>query len=689
MPVLYHLTTFGNFALTEAATGTQLSIPAGKTRALLTYLALNQEPAPREWLADFLWPELPADAGRFNLRHTFFHLRRLCGDALFHQNRHQIGIARGRLSVDALMLLGMMRTDMHNAVDVTACEAVIEACQERFLPGFWLPDCDDFEAWLDHIRQSLLRQQVSLLETLAEQRVIDGHLELGIHHARHLTHLMPYDDGARRRLMRYLINARRTTAAQMEFEHFAALLAREIGAQPEQETLRLSQTARTETTTTAARPATVPANEKKMPAEREWRITTALYCERAEVSVAHPTEYDAGENGYPESVASIFQLVVTTHGGLVIPTPSGGLLAYFGYPIALESAPTAAITAGLALLAACADSGLQFRLGAHLGRTLCDQARPDISGEMARVAQRICLVAESGQFAVNTDLWGAQNSFHMVSLGSHIFRGLSRTFQIYRVERGAQEPRITTIIERRREPEQSLLNASMERFLSGDSACLGLQGETGFGKTTLIIALGNKARQAGAFVIKLSCVSNLCNTPLYPVQAWLRQRFGLTQTGPELIEQLIAALAEVGCNMHAAELSLLFALPALPINDNSSDTTQATRREELFSSLLRLLGQLAAKTPVMIIVDDMHWIDPSTLELINRAHQARYQRTLLFADLAQRVQSCEKFGSVSDTQPIDSGCRIRTGTTHRQAWHPCAADCRMGCKGGRIAIFMA
>ncbi|NMM38885.1 MAG: AAA family ATPase [Glaciimonas sp.] len=669
----------------------QLPIPAGKTRALLTYLALNQEPAPREWLADFLWPELPADAGRFNLRHTFFHLRRLCGDTLFHQNRHQIGIARGRLSVDALMLLGMMRTDMHNAVDVAACEAVIEACQERFLPGLWLPDCDEFEAWLDHVRQSLLRQQVSLLETLAEQRVIDGHLELGIHHARHVTRLMPYDDGARRRLMGYLINARRTTAAQMEFEHFAALLAREIGAQPEQETLHLSQTARTETTTTTVHPATVPGNEKKMPAEREWRITTALYCERAEAcdnSAAHPAGHDAGENGYPESVTSVFQLVITTHGGLVIPTPSGGLLAYFGYPIALVNAPRAAITAGLALLAAYNDSGLQFRLGAHLGRTLCDQARPDISGETARVAQRICLVAESGQFAVNSDLWGAQNSFHMVSLGSHIFRGLSRTFQIYRVERGAPAPHIPAIIRRGREHEQSLLNASMERFLSGDSACLGLQGKARVAKTTLIIALGNKARQAGAFVIKLRCVSNLCNTPLHPVQAWLRKRFGLTQTGPELIEQLIAALAEAGCNMHADELNLLFALPALPVNDDKPDATQASRREDLLSSLLRLLGQLATTTPVMIIVDDMHWIDPSTLELINRAHQARFQRTLLFADLAQRVQNCGKSRSVSGTKPTDTGCRIRTGTTQDQAWHPCATDCRMDCKGGRIAIFM-
>jgi len=108
-PVLFHLKTFGNFALTEAATGTRLPIPAGKAQALLTYLALNQEPATREWLADFLWPELPADAGRFNLRHTFFHLRRVCGDALFHQNRQQIGIARGRLTVDALRLSAMTR----------------------------------------------------------------------------------------------------------------------------------------------------------------------------------------------------------------------------------------------------------------------------------------------------------------------------------------------------------------------------------------------------------------------------------------------------------------------------------------------------------------------------------------------------------------------------------------------------
>lgn len=419
----------------------------------------------REWLANFLWPELPADAGRFNLRHTFFHLRRMCGDALFHQNRQQIGIARGRLTVDALMLLAMTRSDMNNAVDLAACEAVTEACRESFLPGFWLPDCDDFEVWLDHTRQSLLRQLASLLEMLAEQRVIDGHLELGMHHARRLMHLMPHDEGACRRLMRYLIDAGRTTAALAEFEHFAALLAREIGAQPEQETLRLSQMARTITTSAATSQAAISQNDKKIPKQRESRITTALYCERAEVydSTAALNEYDDVENGYPESITTKFQLVVAEHGGRVSAAPSGGLLAYFGYPIALESAPTAAITAGLALLAAFNGSGLQFRFGAHLGRTLCDQERPDISGEMARVAQRISLVAESGQFAVNTNLREAQNRFHMVSLGSHVFRGLSRIFQLYRVERGAPVQQISKVIAR--EEEQGLLKAPLERIL--------------------------------------------------------------------------------------------------------------------------------------------------------------------------------------------------------------------------------
>ncbi|MEO6353125.1 MAG: AAA family ATPase [Burkholderiaceae bacterium] len=626
MPVLFHLKTFGSFALTETTTGTQLPIPTGKAQALLTYLALNQEPVMREWLANFLWPELQADAGRFNLRHTFFHLRRLCGDALFHQNRQQIGIVCGCLTVDALMLLAMTRSDMNDAVDVTACETVAEACQESFLTGFWLPDCDDFEVWLDHTRQSLLRQLVSLLETLAEQRVIDGHLELGIHHARRLTHLMPHDDCACRRLMRYLIDARRTTAALAEFEHFAARLTQEIGTQPEQETVRLSHMARLSAATSQAITST---NVKQITQEREWRITTALYCERAEIygRADNLSEYDDAEDGYPESITTRFQLVVAEHGGRVIAAPSGGLLAYFGYPVAFEGAPTTAIIAGLVLLAEYAGRGLRFRFGAHLGRTLCDQQRPDISGEMARVAQRICLVAESGQLVVNTSLREAQNRFHMVPLGSHVFRGLSRSFQLYRVERGASARQIFKVIGR--EEEQRLLKATLKQTLSGDSVCFGVRGEAGIGKTTLANALGDTARQAGAFVIKLHCVSNLCNTPLYPVKVWLREYFGLTQTGTALIERLMPALADVGCSMNAAELGLLFALPNYDDTSDSAQSAQTARREELLSSLLHLLILLATMTPLMIIVDDMHWIDPSTLELIRRMRQARHQSTLL------------------------------------------------------------
>lgn len=670
MPALFHLKTFGNFSLTDASTGTQLQIPTGKAQALLTYLALHQEPAPREWLANFLWPELPAEAGRFNLRHTFFHLRRLCGDALFHQNRQQIGIARDRLTVDALMLLAMTRCDMANAAEITACEAAIAAHQENFLAGFWLPDCEDFETWLDHTRQSLLRQLAGLLETLAEKRVRDGHLELGIHHARRLAHLMPYDDGACRRLMGYLIDAHRTTAALAEFEHFAALLAREIGVQPEPETQRLAHMARTAST---ASQSTISTSEKKMPWETEWRITTALYCERAQLydSTAMTSEYDAADYGYPESITTLFAQIVTEHGGSVVPTSSGGLLAYFGYPVALESAPAAAITSGLELLAAFADSGMQFRLGAHLGRTLCDQERLDISGEMARVAQRICLVAESGQFVVNTNLQDSHNRFHMIPAGHHVFRGLARTFQLYRVERGTPQQQNAIIIGR--EHEQNLLRTVLERTLCGDGSCFGMQGEAGIGKTTLANALANTAHQAGAFVIKLRCISNLHNTPLYPLQAWLREYFGLAQTTPGLVHRLIAALAEIGCSMQVAELELLFALPVtLPDNGTTSDAAQAARRENLLCSVLRLLAQLAATAPLIIIVDDMQWIDPSTLELVGRVRQAIHQRTLLLLtsrhafEPATSPDHCITLGPLEHAAASELAQRTAKPGTHAQ-----------------------
>ncbi len=666
MSALFHLKTFGNFALTDAAGGADVAIPAGKAQALLTYLALNQQLVQREWLADFLWPDLPANAGRFNLRHAFFHLRRLCGSALFHQDRQQIGIVPECLSVDALMLNNMMRTNTQPAIDLVAGEALMETCQASFLPGFWLPDCDDFEAWLDCTRQSLLGQQVSLLENLAEQRVAEGHLEMGIYHVRHLTQLMPYDDGARRRLIRYLIDAHHTAAALAEFDHFVTLLAREIGTRPEEATVHLAQMAR-------AGKNEILISAPKTSSQQEWRLTTALYCERAELSDSFLDEQDAMEEDYPASVTNAFALVATAHGGIVMPAPSGGLLAYFGYPVALEHAPTAAISAGLALIAAWADSHLQFRVGAYLGRTLCDEERPDLSGQIARIAQRICLVAEPGQLVTNTDLQEAQNCFYMIPVGRHTFRGLSRAFQIYRVEKGYQRQPVTAIIGR--DDEQGGLNAALERTLAGASVCICVQGEAGIGKTTLARALANKARQGGASVIKLRCVPTGRNTPLHPIQAWLRECFGLTQTGPALIDALIGSMAESGYSIDAANLNALFALPIS--GEVAPDPEQANRHEALLASLLSLLVQLEAMAPVLIIVDDMHWIDPSTQELLNRIRQAGQRRTLLLLTSRNRFEATADSDQVITLGPLkqaaayelaQSMARPGTDIQHIAAW---------------------
>ncbi len=76
-----YLQTLGQFELVRLDLDAPLPVPAGKSRALLIYLALAPQAMRRERLADLFWPELPVEAGRSNLRYTLFHLRRLCNPA--------------------------------------------------------------------------------------------------------------------------------------------------------------------------------------------------------------------------------------------------------------------------------------------------------------------------------------------------------------------------------------------------------------------------------------------------------------------------------------------------------------------------------------------------------------------------------------------------------------------------------
>ncbi|MEN6585144.1 MAG: BTAD domain-containing putative transcriptional regulator, partial [Sulfuricella sp.] len=450
-----------------------MSVPAGKSRALLVYLTLTSQIVRRERLADLIWPDLPAEAGRFNLRHALFHLRRLCNPAcgtkdLLRLDRDHVSLTPGVVEVDASLLL----------TSGTNVEAML--CQGDFMADFHLPGCDEFEEWLVSMRERVRLAQVGGLDVLSKRCETMGDIDAAIVHARQLTDITPYSDEARQRLMRLLAAAGRRQTVIAEFECFSSLLMRDLGVYPQEETLRLARELSVEDPDLAV-PAVAPKERRSTP-RRERRSATVLYCE-----LANPPAADESVD-YKAEAEKLFASVMEKHQGTVLRSPRWGMLAYFGYPLALEAAPTRAVCAALAASEAFTAAGMPVRCGLHLGFMVCDALFPDLTGEMAEIAQRLCLVGEHGEIIISSELNGAvAGRFATVPLGERQFRGLGRPFQLARVTGLATsthgEGAPLRLFGRQR--EIGLLEKALVRVQLGETLCLPVYGAAGMGKSAL------------------------------------------------------------------------------------------------------------------------------------------------------------------------------------------------------------
>ncbi|GJM41252.1 MAG: transcriptional activator [Ardenticatenaceae bacterium] len=227
-----------------------------KADALFVYLACNPRPHPRETLATLLWPDNDQTRALANLSVILSSLRKQLGNYLL-ANRHTVGI----------------NTDANWGLDVATFENAIQAAQKRqqadkitrtvaaqlqtavshykgdFLAGFNVRGVPEFEAWVlleqERLRQMMIDALADLI-TFHQQR---GQFSDGIQQAQRLLALDPLQEEAHRQLLLlYALNNQRP-AALAQYEQCAAILADELGVEPDEETTQLYEEIRDDTVT--------------------------------------------------------------------------------------------------------------------------------------------------------------------------------------------------------------------------------------------------------------------------------------------------------------------------------------------------------------------------------------------------------------------------------------------------------
>jgi len=382
----------------------------------------------------------------------------------------------------------------------------------------------------------------------------------------------------------------------------------------------------------------------------ERRQLTILFCDLVgSTRLSHrldPEEYHTLLMRY----RAICVRFIEHYGGSEIRHVGDGTQAYFGYPRAMEDAAERAVLTALAIVEAigrqagtprAARAELAVRIGIGSGPVITDpRSAPDGAGnrvtealgETPNLAARIQSVAPVNGVVVGPltrELIG--NLFTLIDRGEQDFKGIDRPVRVWQVAGIAAMDRFEATRPTRaalvnREREMSALLGGWEAAQAGRGTALVLLGEGGIGKSRLVRELQDRiVRQALPSSVFLQCSPIHRNTALYPVIVAFESRAGL-RPGDSAADKLakLWRLLERSSVSGDRLVPLIAALLDIEGASERSEPPVDWRelRERLVVALVEHVRRLAERRPLLIVIEDLQWIDPSTSELLERAVRA-------------------------------------------------------------------
>ena len=401
---------------------------------------------------------------------------------------------------------------------------------------------------------------------------------------------------------------------------------------------------------------------------RSWlpgrRQATALVVDLVE-STPLAERYDVEVYG---SVLRAFELacrpVVESHEGHFVDVQGDAIVACFGYPSGHEDDASRAVSAGLDMLAALrpvaarlqAELGVELhaRIGIDTGIVVIDGAGV-LGPALNRAARLQALAAPDTVLISATTNELVAERFDTQPLGPTALKGVHALVEVHRVigrrdparRARALHPTSLPFIGRDAELQRVLDLWEGAPPVQRDGAGVGepgqallvlITGEPGIGKSRLASAVVQRAVEAGAGVFEVYCSSYSVTSTLYPVRTAIERYANMSSdgTGAERLASLEAALADLGVDL--AEI-----IPALGV---LLDLELAGRfpvvelapiqlRELLLERLVDLVRAAASDRPFVVVFEDLHWADPTTLELLERMAAATVRTRLLILGTAR------------------------------------------------------
>lgn len=591
-----------------------------KGRALLAYLALHRDQwVARRTVASLLWPALDESRALTNLRQVLAPLQRALGAegarlGLQAERERLMLAAHEGLRIDACLLMAPV-PDLGDEASQRHLEAALPAPGQPFLADLFLPDCPDFEEWRTQAAAQLRERHRGLLRALCEAQQASGRLAAAVQSARQVLTLDPLDEAAAARLMQLLLQAGDRRAAEQLLADTDALLVRQLGRRASAGLRRLLD----------PEPAAGPAPAAPGASRWERRPLALLW-----LPLEPESETDEGWHGLAQRQDAA-RALLQRWGARCLPGLDGGLLAVFGLRADGEAPEWRALLAAQELLSGAMTPEVPS------GRSLpalgleCDEALLRLQGShwqlMSRQPQRLQQLA-------------AQARPGELLLGPAAAVRLAGRVHVHeRAIEGQPGARQWLAMRELRAPALPLRNCLGRELLLHElrlhwlSACRGqpawvvLRGEAGIGKTTVAASFARSLQGGPALCLSWSCRLEWQHQPLAP----LRQ-----------------SLQSLPAQAHAL----------LPARLQQMLEGQVLPGPALFDACFAWLDRLSARQPVLLWVDDLHWADQATRELLARYAAWMDRQRLLILVSSRPEVPLEPAGAEPhciEVQPLEEG----------------------------------
>ena len=397
--------------------------------------------------------------------------------------------------------------------------------------------------------------------------------------------------------------------------------------------------------TSALEPNLTEEHSKEIDAER--RQLTVLFCDLVGSTLLAERLDPEELRGLLQQYQAVCARAVRHFEGHIARYFGDGLLIYFGYPVAHEDAAHRAVRAALEIVTEIEelktriqqwmDVALDVRLSIHTGMVVAgDMSKGGelesmaIVGQMPNVAARMQEIAEPNTVVLGPTTYQLViGSFACHDLGVQSLRGVSESMRLYQVlgEKPstsrpgvAENAGLAPLVGRDQEVE--LLLERWEQAASGEGQAVTLTGEPGIGKSRVVQELKQHvASRSNATLMECDCTSYYQNSPFHPiVELFQREelQFDRTNSTEENLGKLECFLTQY--DLPLDEMVPLFArLFSVQLGDGytPSNLPPEQQRQKTLQGLLSVILKKTIQCPVLFIVEDLHWIDPSTLELIH------------------------------------------------------------------------